>query len=172
MTNFDEFKQKAKDTMETIADKSVELYKIAEEKTRLFAKITKLSTEVTFEKGDLRKHYRELGQRYYELHKDAPESELAQSCVEITKSLEFISSKQKEIDALRGFADFEPAADSASADDDMSDDACEAEIIVEDSEDAAPGNTADAIRSVQDTDTLEEPEGDVGIGSTPPTFRL
>ena len=169
MTNFDELKQKAKDTMETIADKSVELYKVAEEKARLLAKITKLSTEITFEKGDLRKHYRELGQKYYELHKDAPEESLVQSCVEIAKSLETISTKQREIDALRGFAEYAPT--DGAEDGDGPDDACDPAIIVEDTEDSAPGTTSEAFRSVQDTDTLEEPEGDAGIGS-PPTFRL
>ena len=166
MTNFDEFKQKAMDTMETIADKSVELYKIAEEKARLLAKVTKLSTEITFAKGDLRKYYRELGQLYYELHKDAPEADLVQTCAEITESLEIITNKQREIDALRGFADFE------EADDDASEDACDTEIIIEDAEESAPGATDDAIRSFQDTDTLEAPEGDAVIGNTPPTFRL
>ena len=164
MTNFDELKQKAKDTMETIADKSVELYKLAEEKTRLLAKITKLSTEITFEKGDLRKHYRELGQKYYELHKDAPEDELAQICVEVTKSLETITNKQREIDALRGFADFESAGDAAEDSDDAEKE--------EDAQASAPGHTDDSIRTVQDTDTLEEPEGDAVPGNTPPTFRL
>ena len=50
MSNYDEFKQKAKDTAETIADKSVEFYKFAEEKTRIIANLTKLSTEIALEK--------------------------------------------------------------------------------------------------------------------------
>ena len=163
MSNFEEFKQKAWDTVGTIADRSVELYKVAEEKARLLAKITKLSTEITFEKGDLRKHYRELGKLYYDLHKDAPETELTQSCMEIASSLEVIASKQREVDALRGFADYEPASDADGKDDE--------EIIVEDATDA-PGQTAGSVFSVQDTDDLEEPEGNADTEKTPPTFRL
>lgn len=165
MSNFEELKQKAWDTIGTIADKSVELYKAAEEKARLLAKITKLSTEITFAKGDLRKHYRELGKRYYDMHKDAPEAELAQSCMEIASSLELIASKQREVDVLRGFADFEPEqGDDADGKDDV-------EIIVEDAGDAACG-TDESFRTVQDTDDLEEPETSAGPEKTPPTFRL
>ncbi|NMA25081.1 MAG: hypothetical protein GX936_05370 [Clostridiales bacterium] len=69
MTNFEDLVQKAKDTMETIADKSIELYKAAEEKTKLLAKMTKLGAEITMEKGNVRKLYREIGKKYYELHK-------------------------------------------------------------------------------------------------------
>jgi hypothetical protein len=166
MANFDEFKQKAKDTMETIADKSVELYKIAEEKTKLLAKITKLSAEMTLEKGNLRKLQRELGRMYYELHKDVPEDPMVQTCTEITSSLEFIAKKQKEIDALKGFADYEPAPDDEPEEKD------DVEIIVEDFSESAPGNTAEDLKSGQDTDTLEEPESDAGIGKTPPSFRF
>ena len=165
MANFDELKQKAKDTMETIADKSVELYKIAEEKAKLLAKIARLSAEVALEKGDLRKHYRELGQLYYELHLAAPEESLAQSCAEITASLEFIAAKQKEIDDLKGCAGFEPAPeDEPDGQDDMD--------TPEDSGDSVPGNTAEPLKTFQDTDDLEEPEGDAGNGKTPPTFKL
>jgi glutamine synthetase adenylyltransferase len=168
MANFVEFRQKAKDTVETIADRSVELYKVAEEKARLLAKITKLSTEIAFEKGDLRKHYRELGKLYYELHRDAPEESLAQSCAEIAASKEVIACKQREIDALRGFADFE----SVSPDLDAEDEKDGVEIIIEDYDESMPGRTPEPLKSVQDTDDLEEPEGDAGLGKTPPSFRL
>jgi hypothetical protein len=134
MANFDELMQKAKDTMETIADKSLELYKMAEEKTKLLAKITKLSAEITFEKGNVRKLYRELGKLYYDLYKNAPEPGFAQTCEEITASLEVIAFKQKEIDALKCCADDEPADDGPDEMDDV-------EIIVEDFEASAPGST-------------------------------
>lgn len=168
MANFNELKQKAKDTIETIADKSVELYKVAEEKTKLLAKITKLSADITFEKGDLRKLYRELGKMYYDRYKDNPDTDLAQSCTEITATLERISVKQKEIDVLRGFAEYEPVAEDEDVDADTGD----VDIIVDEYDASAPGHTNEAFRSVQDTDTIEEPEGDAEPGKAPPTFRL
>lgn len=101
MANFEDFKQKAKDTVETIADKSAELYKIAEEKTKLFAKMTKLGAEITVDKGNVRKLYREIGKKYYELHKLSPEEPLAQACAEVTITLDRIAAKQKEFDELK-----------------------------------------------------------------------
>jgi len=170
MAHFEELKQIAKDTAETIADKSAELYKMAEEKTKLLAKIAKLSADITLEKGAVRKLYRELGQLYYEQYKNAPEPGFAQICQEITMSLEVISEKQKEIDALRNGAYCEPSG-SGGNDGEPPEDQGNVEIIVENLEDSAPGVTPDSLRSPQDTDTLEAPEGDVGSGQTPP-FRL
>lgn len=159
MANFDELKQKAIDTVEIIADKTVEIYKIAEEKTKLFAKVTKLSADIALEKGDLRKHYRELGKMYYDLHKHAPEEAFAQLCDEVTASLDTIAAKQKEIDALKGWVDVDPLSNDT-------------ENTFGGFEESAPGHTDDSFRTVQDTDTLEEPEGDAGLSQTPPTFRL
>ena len=101
MKDFEEFKQVAKETVETIADKSIELYKIAEEKTKLLAKMTKLSTEITLEKGNVRKLYREIGKKYYDLHKLSPENALAQPCAEVTISLDSITAKQMKFEELK-----------------------------------------------------------------------
>lgn len=150
MTNFDELKQKAKDTMESIADKSIELYKIAEEKTIIIAKTTKLTTDIALEKGAIRKLYREIGQKYYEMHKTAPESELAQACAEVAFAYERINAKQKEIDELKNsfdISDFEP---------DDEDDDVEVEIIIEDLDKCC---TADNDVDIPDepTDDTEKP---------------
>lgn len=122
MTNFDEFKQKAKDTAGTIADKSVEFYKIAEEKTKIIAKVTKLRTEIALEKNTIRKRYLEIGKKYYELFKDAPAEELNNACVEITAALERIETKKRQIDAVK------------NSDADESDEDVEVEIIIEEPE--------------------------------------
>ncbi|SHH48827.1 hypothetical protein SAMN02745823_00048 [Sporobacter termitidis DSM 10068] len=169
MTTFDDLKQKAKDTMETLADKSVEFYKVAEERTKIFAKITKLSAEVTFEKGNVRKLYRELGKLYYDLNKTNPEPGFAQTCAEIDTSLDTISAKQKEIDELRGCADFEPVDDEGDVEDEA-DEKDGVEIIVEDFETPAPGtDTVEPGESVQDT---IDQEGDAGTDKMPPPFTL
>ncbi len=170
MAHFEELKQIAKDTAETIADKSSELYKMAEEKTKLLAKIAKLSADITLEKGAVRKLYRELGQLYYEQYKNVPKPDFTQICQEITMSLEVISEKQKEINALRNGAHCGPSGGWGN-DGEPPEDQGNVEIIVENLEDSAPGVTPDSLRSSQDTDTLEAPEGDAGSGQTPP-FRL
>jgi hypothetical protein len=161
MANFDELKQKAKETVQTIADKSIEFYKIAEEKTKVLAKITKLSAEMTFEKGNVRKLYRELGKLYYDLYKNAPEPGFQQACEEITASLAVIAEKKREIDALKGVGDDETDKEESGEKDDV-------EIIVEDFEESAPGSSLDSMKSAQDTDSLEEPEGDIVLDRTPP----
>ena len=125
MANFDDFKQKAKDAAETIAEKSVEYYKIAEEKTKIFAKSTKLSTEISFEKGNLRKFYTEIGRIYYANHKDNPEEVLAQVCAEATASIEKIKIKQCELDKLKTPED----GCDCGCDDDI-----EVEIVAEDAD--------------------------------------
>lgn len=160
MANFDEFKQKAKDTMESIADRSVELYKIAEEKTKLFAKITKLSTEIALEKGTVRKLHREIGKKYYELHKSAPEEALAQSCAEVTAALDCISAKQKEIEELKSFYDIGDKDYVASDADDQD---VEVEIIIEGLDDDA----ADESESLDDNSAQAE-----GIKQEPTEFKM
>jgi hypothetical protein len=127
MANFDEFKQKARDTMETIADKSVELYKIAEEKTKVLAKMTKLGAEITVDKGNVRKLYREIGKMYYELHKSSPEETLAQTCAEVTVTLETIADKQAELNELK-----KSLGEKVKTESDPEEKGVEVEIIIED----------------------------------------
>ncbi len=117
MSNFDELKKTAKETMETIADRSVELYKIAEEKTRIIAKRTRLSAEIAVEKGGVRNLYKEIGKTYYELNKNDPQPPFKQLCAEVDAAMEVIDAKQKELDALKnaGYVnvDFTPAEEEA-----------------------------------------------------------
>jgi len=107
MAGFEEFKQKARDAAETIADKSVELYRAAEEKTRAIARSAKLNAEIAKEKTNLKRYYAELGSIYYSFFKDSPDEHLQQLCEEITTSLEYIESKQAELSALRDDPDIE-----------------------------------------------------------------
>ncbi|NLT14574.1 MAG: hypothetical protein GXY05_09555 [Clostridiales bacterium] len=168
MANFEDFKQKAMDTMETIADKSIELYKVAEEKTKLLAKMTKLGAEITLEKGDVRKLYREIGKKYYEMHKSSPEEPLAQACAEVTVSLDCIAAKQKELDELKNSLSEKSAAEARTDDKDI-----EVEIIVEDlgeqvREEAETAPVKEPVLNV------EEPAADMEdvIGSSPPEYKF
>lgn len=162
MNNFEEIKQKAKDTMETIADKSVELYKIAEEKTKVLAKTTKLSTEIALEKGSLRKLYRELGKMYYDLNGSSPETSFSQICSEIATSLSCISAKQKEIDDLKSDYDFSYDMD---ADDDEDLDA-DVEIIIEEFEKPVQPAKTEPVDLDENTAEAEN------ANQNPPEFKL
>jgi transposase len=154
MSNFEELKQRAKDAVESIADKSIELYKAAEEKTKLLARTTKISAEITMEKGSLRRLYREIGQKYYEAHKDAPEPSLEQLCTEVTTTLARISAKQREIEDLR-----ETYEAGRQPDDGLED--IQVEIILEDDagcpEEKSPEQTGAADTSGQ-PEAPETPE--------------
>ena len=72
MANYEDFKKKAKDALETIADVSAEAYKIAEEKARVLARRAKLNAEITREKALIRRVKLDIGNKYYELHRDDP----------------------------------------------------------------------------------------------------
>ena len=137
MPNYDDLKKKAKDAIDTIADISVEAYKIAEEKARVLARRTKLSADITREKATIRRLKVEIGGAYYDLHKDNPEEPLKQSCEEITTSLDNIAAMRKEIEELKNNgadacccdcgeepadAECEVVADEPAAEDDGNDD--------------------------------------------------
>ena len=136
MPNYDEIKKKAKDALETIADVSVEAYKIAEEKARVFARKAKLTAEITREKALIRRLKLDIGGTYYDLHKDDPEDALKGYCESITSSLDSIASKRIEIEDLKrsGMYDDEAEVDEAEADEaevDEADAEIEDEIEIE-----------------------------------------
>jgi FtsZ-binding cell division protein ZapB len=170
MANFEELKQKAKDTMETIADKSVELYKAAEEKTKLFAKITKLGAEITLEKGTLRKLYREIGKKYYELHKSAPEDDLAQTCAEVTSSLDTITAKQKQIEELKNSYNLGEKETTAT---DTHERDADVEIIIEEYDDPYQDEMESAPVKPSEV-PVDEPADEVEdvISKEPPEFKM
>ena len=101
MPNYDDLKKKAKDALDTIADVSVETYKLAEEKARILAKRAKLNAEITRERALIRRAKINIGGAYYKLHKDDPDESLKELCEEITASLDLIASNQQELDDLR-----------------------------------------------------------------------
>ena len=107
MPNYDDFKKKAKDAIETITDVSVEAYKLAEEKARVLAKRAKLNAGIANERALIRRLKIELGGTYYKLHKDAPDESLKQLCEDITNTLDRISAKQRELEELKGVIAFD-----------------------------------------------------------------
>lgn len=104
MANNEEFKQKAKETIDTIVDVSVETYKVAEERARLLAKKTKLRASIVNEKATIRRLSVELGTAYYNKKKDNPPEEFAKMFAEITAAHEKIAEKEKEIEDIKAAA--------------------------------------------------------------------
>jgi len=101
MSNYDDFRKKAKDALDTLADVSVEAYRLAEEKARVFAKRAKLTAGIANERAVIRRLKVEIGGTYYKLYKDTPDEALKQQCEEITASLDRIAAKQRELEELR-----------------------------------------------------------------------
>jgi len=101
MALYEDIKKKAKDTFETIADISVETYKIAEERTKILAKRARLNAEITREKALIRRLKGEIGGKYYEMHKNDPEDDLKKACDDITDSIARIGAHKREIDELK-----------------------------------------------------------------------
>ena len=113
MANLDDLKKIAKDALGTIADVSVEAYKVAEEKAKVVARRAILNTEIAREKALIRRRYAEIGKAYYEQRKDDPEELHKQSCEDITNAMASIEAKRAEIEDLKASAaddaDFESA---------------------------------------------------------------
>ena len=115
MANYDDLKKKAKDAIGTIADVSVEAYKLAEEKARILAKRARLNTEITREKALIRRMKSEIGNKYYALHKDDPEEAFKEFCESVTDSMARIETKRRELEELKsGGASCDCDAESAS----------------------------------------------------------
>ena len=108
-TNFDDIVQKAKEVGGIIADKSVDLYRSAEIKTKQLAKIAVLNKDVTFAKNDLKRLYTELGEKYYEEKKFTPDLAFQQQITEISMLLDKIETLKNEIDEVKS-ADAEDAS--------------------------------------------------------------
>ena len=176
MSNFDEFKKVAKETMETIADRSVELYKIAEEKTKIIAKRTKLSAEIAVEKGGVRNLYKEIGKMYYDNHKDAPEEPLADMCAEVGSAMDRITEKQQELDDLKTAASYSAEYTSPPTDDEPPVTEETAEPADEEPAEAPPSGTYNATPQ-DDTDKAPPEDGNTTQQNDwqkkyPPEFRL
>ena len=101
MANYDEIKKMAKEAFDTLADASVEAYKLAEERARILAKKAKLTAGIANERATIRRLKVELGGAYYMLNKDTPAEELKQLCDEITAAIDRIDEKKQELEDLK-----------------------------------------------------------------------
>jgi len=101
MPSNEDFKKKVKDAFSTIADVSVEAYKLAEEKSRILAKKAKLNAGIANEKATIRRLNVEIGATYYKMYKDSPDDALKQQCEGVTAAYERIEQKQRELESLK-----------------------------------------------------------------------
>ena len=108
MPNYDEIKKKAKDAFDTFADASVDAYKVAEEKTKVLAKKTKLRAGIVNDKATIRRLSVELGTKYHAKYKDDKSAEFNQLCEEISSAHERIALKEDEIAELKKNAATKP----------------------------------------------------------------
>ena len=104
MPNYDDFKKKAKSALDSFADASIDAYKVAEEKTRILARKTKLRAGIVNDKATIRRLSVELGTRYYKKYKDDEKSEFSKILGEIGAAHEGIAQKEKEIAELKNNA--------------------------------------------------------------------
>jgi len=101
MANYEEFKKKAKDALDSFADASVDAYKSAEGKAKILARKTKLRAGIVNDKAVIRRVSVELGTLYYKKYKDDPKSEFAKQCKEIYEAHCKIAEKELELEELK-----------------------------------------------------------------------
>ena len=101
MPNYDDFKKKAKGALDSFADASIDAYKVAEEKTRILARKTKLRAGIVNDKATIRRLSVELGTRYYNKYKNDEDAEFGKICGEIGCAHERIAEKEAEIAELK-----------------------------------------------------------------------
>jgi len=101
MPNYDDLKRKAKDALDSFTDASVDAYKVAEEKTKILAKKTKLRAGIVNDKATIRRLSVELGTKYHAKYKGDENSEFSQLCAEISGAHERIAAKEEEIANLK-----------------------------------------------------------------------
>ena len=104
MSNYDDFKEKTKNAIGSLAYASIDAYKVAEEKTRILARKTKLRAGIVNDKATIRRLSVELGTRYYNKYKDVENNEFGKICGELAGAHERIAQKEKEIAELKGIS--------------------------------------------------------------------
>lgn len=100
MSNFDDIKLKAKETIETITDFSQGAYKTAESKAKILARRAKLTANITKERTIIRRAQIDIGAKYYEMNKNKPAKALQEKCEAITGALSRIDEMEAELKDL------------------------------------------------------------------------
>lgn len=87
---------------ENVKNKVSSVSKSAAKKTKEFADITKLKTEISGAKSTIEDTYSEIGKLYFEQKKDAPDEAFAELVAKINEKLEFIAENEQKIRDVKG----------------------------------------------------------------------
>jgi|GEM_PF-3741227 len=101
MANMDDFKRTAAETAETIADKSVELARLAADKTKALARVAKLYAEIASEKEKQRRAYLQVGKLYCEAHAADAEEAFSDLVDQALAAGANIALKRQEIEDIK-----------------------------------------------------------------------
>lgn len=132
--DFDDIREKLRDTFEIVADSTKDFAVKTAEKAKSTARIAKLSMEINGEKDTIKKAYLEIGKLYYEMHRDDPDGFFAQLCDEVTVANANIAAKEEEIAELKAGGNVEDDIEvefTACCDDECEDYSCEADAEAE-----------------------------------------
>jgi polyhydroxyalkanoate synthesis regulator phasin len=100
VSNFNEFKEKAKETIDSIAEATQETYKTVESKAKMLARRAKLTAAITKERTIIRRNHIEMGTKYYELFRKKPAKALQENCDAIAAALARIDEMENELKDL------------------------------------------------------------------------
>lgn len=84
-----------------VVDKTKEFAKVATDKTKTLARITRLTAENATDRDLIKQNMTELGRQYYERYKDGETVEFAQLVEEIKAAEERITARKAEVEALK-----------------------------------------------------------------------
>jgi hypothetical protein len=71
-------------------------------KTKIMAETTKLNSQISGEKKDISENFSKLGEKYFELFSELPDSNLAEFVTAIKASKQKIEEYEEQIDKLKG----------------------------------------------------------------------
>ncbi len=114
MSGFNDFMDRAGALAFKAAEKAKDLASVAAAKTKQVSRVAKLNMDISAQKDAIKKAYGELGQQYYQIHKDDPEAALAEVCRQIDEANAAIASLEEEI--ARCKADMEEADEAQDGD--------------------------------------------------------
>ncbi len=100
----------------TVSEKGKEYAGVAMDKTKAAGRLAHLSLELTSEKEALRKAYAEIGQAYYEGHRESAEGVFVQLCEEVDTVKARVSAMEAEIAELKSSLHAAGTADEPDVD--------------------------------------------------------
>lgn len=101
MASFNEWKEKAAGFALGAAGKAKDIASFAADKAKRTGRAARLKLEISAEKENMERAFKEIGKLYYEAHKDAPEGFFVQLCEEVGAAQAAIEAKEAELADLK-----------------------------------------------------------------------